>query len=89
MMETKPLLQIPKHGHGQAQTRRPLFITEPAAFPSAMAHSEIHKWMVLGTICPVVAGGAGPNPTVEPGNNFTDRRWLTTHACTGNGINGL
>jgi len=58
-------------------------------FSFSDGHSEIHKWMVLGTICPVVAGGAGPNPTVEPGNNFTDRRWLTTHACTGNGINGL
>ncbi|HTA29569.1 MAG TPA: prepilin-type N-terminal cleavage/methylation domain-containing protein [Candidatus Cybelea sp.] len=57
-------------------------------FSFSDGHSEIHKWMVRGTICPVVPGGGGPQPTVSPGNNFTDRIWLCWHACTGNGIDG-
>jgi prepilin-type N-terminal cleavage/methylation domain-containing protein len=53
-------------------------------FSFSDAHSEIHKWLVAGTVCPVVpVAGAMPAPTLGPsGNNYTDRIWLCEHACT-------
>jgi prepilin-type N-terminal cleavage/methylation domain-containing protein len=49
-------------------------------------HSEIHKWMVSGTIVPVRFSATQPTPSIEPGNNYTDRIWLCGHACSGNGL---
>jgi prepilin-type N-terminal cleavage/methylation domain-containing protein/prepilin-type processing-associated H-X9-DG protein len=48
-------------------------------------HSEIHKWMVPGTIVKVVPGykvGSAqvPYPTCT-GGNYTDRNWLCGHSC--------
>jgi hypothetical protein len=63
----------------------------PAAFHNGAcgfsfsdAHSEIHKWLVPGTVCPVTAiPNDLPAPTLGPtGNNYTDRLWLCNHACT-------
>jgi prepilin-type processing-associated H-X9-DG protein len=53
-------------------------------FSFSDGHSEIHKWLVAGTICPIVpVEGAVANPTLGPsGNNYTDRIWLLGHACT-------
>jgi prepilin-type N-terminal cleavage/methylation domain-containing protein len=51
-------------------------------FSFSDAHSEIHKWQVKGTVCPIVpVEGAVATPTLTPGNNYTDRIWLCSHAC--------
>jgi prepilin-type N-terminal cleavage/methylation domain-containing protein len=50
------------------------------SFAFSDAHSEIHKWQVTGTVCPVVPGGGEPTPTTT-GGSFTDRVWLCGHAC--------
>ena len=50
-------------------------------FSFSDAHTEIHKWLVPGTVCPVSPGvTAEPEPTLT-GNNYTDRIWLCGHAC--------
>jgi prepilin-type N-terminal cleavage/methylation domain-containing protein len=53
-------------------------------FSFSDGHSEIHKWLVTGTVCSVVpVANAVVAPTLGPsGNNFTDRIWLCGHACT-------
>jgi len=43
------------------------------------AHSEIHKWLVPGTIVPVTTKQL-IMPTCT-GNNYADRLWLCGHAC--------
>jgi prepilin-type processing-associated H-X9-DG protein len=53
-------------------------------FSFSDGHSEIHKWLNPDTDIPVNPGGAytpppGPGGAFGP---FTDRVWLTTHACT-------
>ena len=50
-------------------------------FSFSDGHSEIHKWLVKGTIVPVVAGGGFEAATTAPGNNTADRFWLWNHAC--------
>jgi prepilin-type N-terminal cleavage/methylation domain-containing protein len=50
-------------------------------FSFSDGHSEIHKWLVKGTVVPVVPGGPFVEPTTAPGNNTTDRYWLWSHAC--------
>jgi prepilin-type N-terminal cleavage/methylation domain-containing protein len=50
-------------------------------FAFSDAHSEIHKWQVSGTICPVVAGGGLPDATLGTPANYTDRIWVCGHAC--------
>jgi prepilin-type N-terminal cleavage/methylation domain-containing protein len=50
-------------------------------FSFADAHSEIHKWMVPGTVCTVTTPpGTFVGPTCT-GGNYTDRIWLCAHAC--------
>jgi prepilin-type N-terminal cleavage/methylation domain-containing protein/prepilin-type processing-associated H-X9-DG protein len=49
-------------------------------------HSEIHKWLVRGTIVPVVPGDALREPTDGSPPNYTDQRWLWAHSCSGNGL---
>jgi prepilin-type N-terminal cleavage/methylation domain-containing protein len=51
-------------------------------FAFSDGHSEIHKWLVSGTVVPVVAGGGIP-PAATLGNpaNYADRTWLCSHAC--------
>jgi prepilin-type N-terminal cleavage/methylation domain-containing protein/prepilin-type processing-associated H-X9-DG protein len=45
-------------------------------------HSEIHKWLVAGTVVPVNPGGPPPTASVGTQNlNYTDRIWLCSHAC--------
>jgi len=50
-------------------------------FSFSDGHSEIHKWLNRGTVCPVVAGGAAPSPSVGSPPNYVDRIWLEGHAC--------
>jgi prepilin-type N-terminal cleavage/methylation domain-containing protein len=50
-------------------------------FSFSDAHSEIHKWLNRGTVCPVVPGGGAPSPSLGSPENFVDRAWLCGHAC--------
>jgi prepilin-type N-terminal cleavage/methylation domain-containing protein len=52
-------------------------------FSFSDGHSEIHKWLVVGTVRPVVpVEGYAAAPTLGPtGNDYTDRIWLCGHAC--------
>jgi prepilin-type N-terminal cleavage/methylation domain-containing protein len=56
-------------------------------FSFSDAHSEIHKWLVKGTDAPVDPNSTWPGPTVGTPPNYTDRHWITAHACCGNGLN--
>jgi type II secretory pathway pseudopilin PulG len=49
-------------------------------FSFADTHSEMHKWLVPGTIVPVITTFPSPTPTCTT-NNYTDRNWLCGHAC--------
>jgi len=49
-------------------------------------HSEIHKWMVRGTIVPIVPGADLQEPTDGNPPNHTDQVWLWSHSCSGNGL---
>jgi prepilin-type N-terminal cleavage/methylation domain-containing protein len=51
-------------------------------FTFSDSHSEIHKWLNRGTVCPVVPGGAAPSPSLGAPANYVDRVWLEGHACT-------
>jgi prepilin-type N-terminal cleavage/methylation domain-containing protein/prepilin-type processing-associated H-X9-DG protein len=47
-------------------------------------HSEIHKWLVQGTMAPVVPNADGwTGPSLGSPANYTDRSWLCAHASTG------
>jgi len=58
------------------------FHNRAGGFSFSDGHSEIHKWLVPGTLVPVSPGQIGqPTATIMPGNNYTDRIWLCGHAC--------
>jgi prepilin-type N-terminal cleavage/methylation domain-containing protein len=47
-------------------------------------HSEIHKWLVQGTMAPVVTSADGwSGPSLGSPANYADRSWLCAHASTG------
>jgi hypothetical protein len=50
-------------------------------FSFSDGHSEIHRWLVKGTVVAVVPGGGFQAATTAPGNNTSDRYWLWSHAC--------
>jgi prepilin-type N-terminal cleavage/methylation domain-containing protein len=56
-------------------------------FSFSDGHSEIHKWLVQGTMAPVQAGAtiAWPGPSYGIPPNYTDRMWICAHGSTGGG----
>ncbi len=57
-------------------------------FSFSDGHSEIHKWMVPGTVARVVPGGANwPGPSLGNPPNYKDRYWICAHSSSGNGLN--
>ncbi len=50
-------------------------------FAFSDAHSEIHKWLIPGTVVPVNPGGPYQAASLGTPANYTDRIWLEGHAC--------
>jgi prepilin-type N-terminal cleavage/methylation domain-containing protein len=58
-------------------------------FSFSDGHSEIHKWLVPGTLAPVVPGGVNwQGPSLGNPPSYKDRYWICAHSCSGNGLNG-
>ncbi len=61
--------------------QRPIIINGAGGFAFSDGHSEIHKWLVPGTMVPVIPGGPIPTASLGSPQNGTDRMWLCGHAC--------
>ena len=79
MTETKPLQTTPASWSGSDTPAS--YHNGACGFAFSDAHSEIHKWLIPGTVVPVNPGGPYQAASLGTPANYTDRIWLEGHAC--------